>query len=98
MNILINVLINIGFGLIGILLYTLLKARKYIYQTTFKEYLKDNMKNMIHSFLFICIIAVLIEYIPEINNEINDLLGFSIIENNKKSFIIFGITLSLFYN
>lgn len=98
MNILINVLINIGFGLIGILLYTLLKARKYIYQTTFKEYLKDNMKNMIHSFLFICVIAVLIEYIPEINNEINDLLGFSIIENNKKSFIIFGITLSLFYN
>nr|DAK62476.1 MAG TPA: hypothetical protein [Caudoviricetes sp.] len=98
MNILINVLINIGFGLIGILLYTLLKARKYIYQTTFKEYLKDNMKNMIHSFLFICMIAVLIEYIPEINNEINDLLGFSIIENNKKSFIIFGITLSLFYN
>ncbi len=98
MNILINVLINIGFGLIGILLYTLLKARKYIYQTTFEEYLKDNMKNMIHSFLFICMIAVLIEYIPEINNEINDLLGFSIIENNKKSFIIFGITLSLFYN
>lgn len=98
MNILINVLINIGFGLIGILLYTLLKARKYIYQTTFKEYLKDNMKNIIHSFLFICMIAVLIEYIPEINNEINDLLGFSIIENNKKSFIIFGITLSLFYN
>lgn len=98
MNILINVLTNIGFGLIGILLYTLLKARKYIYQTTFKEYLKDNLKNMIHSFLFICMIAVLIEYIPEINNEINDLLGFSIIENNKKSFIIFGITLSLFYN
>ena len=98
MNILINILINIGFGLIGILLYTLLKARKYIYQTTFKEYLKDNMKNMIHSFLFICVIAVLIQYIPEINNEINDLLGFSIIENNKKSFIIFGITLSLFYN
>lgn len=98
MNILINILTNIGFGLIGILLYTLLKARKYIYQTTFKEYLKDNMKNMIHSFLFICMIAVLIEYIPEINNEINDLLGFSIIENNKKSFIIFGITLSLFYN
>lgn len=98
MNILINVLTNIGFGLIGILLYTLLKARKYIYQTTFKEYLKDNMKNMIHSFLFICVIAILIEYIPEINNEINDLLGFSIIENNKKSFIIFGITLSLFYN
>ena len=93
-----NILINIGFGLIGILLYTLLKARKYIHQTTFKEYLKDNMKNMIHSFLFICMIAVLIEYIPEINNEINDLLGFSIIENNKKSFIIFGITLSLFYN
>ena len=93
-----NILINIGFGLIGILLYILLKARKYIYQTTFKEYLKDNMKNMIHSFLFICVIAVLIEYIPEINNEINDLLGFSIIENNKKSFIIFGITLSLFYN
>lgn len=98
MNILINVLTNIGFGLIGILLYTLLKARKYIYQTTFKEYLKDNLKNMIHSFLFICMIAILIEYIPEINNEINDLLGFSIIENNKKSFIIFGITLSLFYN
>ena len=93
-----NILINIGFGLIGILLYTLLKARKYIHQTTFKEYLKANMKNMIHSFLFICMIAVLIEYIPEINNEINDLLGFSIIENNKKSFIIFGITLSLFYN
>ena len=93
-----NILTNICFGLIGILLYTLLKARKYIYQTTFKEYLKDNVKNMIHSFLFICMIAVLIEYIPEINNEINDLLGFSIIENNKKSFIIFGITLSLFYN
>lgn len=98
MNILINVLTNISFGLIGILLYTLLKARKYIYQTTFKEYLKDNVKNIIHSFLFICMIAVLIEYVPEINNEINDLLGFSIIENNKKSFIIFGITLSLFYN
>ena len=94
MNILINILTNICFGLIGILLYTLLKARKYIYQTT----LKDNVKNIIHSFLFICMIAILIEYIPEINNEINDLLGFSIIENNKKSFIIFGITLSLFYN
>ena len=98
MNILINILTNIGFGLIGILLYILFKARKYIYQTSFKLYLIKNLKNIIHSFLFICLIAVLIEYIPEINVEINELLGFSIIENNKKSFIIFGITLSLFYN
>ena len=93
-----NILVNIGFGLIGILLWNLFKSRNYIYRTKLNVYIYRNYKGIVHSVLFIICISIILCLIPDINNDLNSLFGIDIIANNKKSFIIFGVTLSMFYS
>ena len=93
-----NISIDVCFGLIGILLWNLFKSRNYIYKTKLLLYFRRYYKGMVHSIIFILVISIILNFIPEINTDINNIFGIDIIANNKKSFIIFGVTLSMFYS
>ena len=96
--IIIDTLICILWGFLGMCFYTLFKVRKYINSSKLKLYIYVKRKGLIHSFLVIIFIAIILIFIPDINTDIQDIIGYNIIANNKKSFFMFGITLSYFYD
>ncbi len=91
-----QILLHVGLGLLGIVLYTLFKSKDYIFNHEFvwSTMISENLKAWIWSFLVILTLAIAIKVEPNIKDAIKSI--FSIDLNASPSgFFIFGATINL---
>lgn len=95
METIIDISIFSAIGLLGILFYTLFKARKYAMDSTFSfpVFYHENIKPWLWAILMVSVIAVIISYLPATAEAIKNFTGLDIAAE-KASFFTLGYGLS----
>lgn len=91
-----EILVNFSLGVLGISLYTIWKAKDYIFNKDFVLFtmVSENWKVWVWSMLIILILAVSIYIEPTIKNSIKEVLSIDL-DTSPNGFFIFGATSNL---
>ena len=91
-----DILINFGTGILGLLIYAVYNTRNYLIDNTFdfKKGLKENWKRMAWVFVMILLLSITYKILPEAFNNMSGLNGFEIPETIEKG-TFFGIAILL---
>ncbi|GGH24598.1 hypothetical protein FAZ19_16315 [Sphingobacterium alkalisoli] len=91
-------ILNIILGVLGIVLYTLIKARPYLQSseipTNWNKLLWENLPSWLWAILVLIVIAVILTYAPEANQVVGQLFGGMDLQNSPVGFLMMGIALS----
>ena len=91
-------ILNILIGVLGIVLYTLIKARPYLkskeIRTDWSKLLWDNLPAWLWAILVLIVVAVILQYVPGSNAIIGQALGGMDLENSPIGFLGLGMLLS----
>lgn len=91
-------ILNIILGVLGIVLYTLIKARPYLFSkevaTDWNKLLRENIPSWIWAVMVLVVIAVILTYAPEANQVVGQLFGGMDLQNSPVGFLVLGIALS----
>lgn len=91
-------ILNILLGVLGIVLYTLIKARPYLQskeiRTDWGKLLWENLSSWVWSILVIVTVTVILKLVPEANVMIGQLFGGMDLENSPLGFFALGMALS----
>lgn len=91
-------ILNISLGVLGIVLYTLIKARPYLQskeiRTDWGKLFWENIYSWIWSVLIILTVSVILKLVPEANVLIGQLFGGMDLENSPLGFFALGLALS----
>lgn len=90
--------LNIIAGLLGIVLYTLIKARPFVFnrevRTDWQKLLRDNVPAWIWAFFVLLAVAIILHLEPKANDIIGHILGGVDLTNNFVGFLGLGMLLS----
>ena len=88
-------LTNILIGLLGILIYSVFKARTYMINGTFNwsKFVKEGLPTWLWALSLIVLIALIMQLVPEASDAIQTITGFAINEG-KAAFLTLGATLA----
>lgn len=91
-----QILLHVGLGLSGIFLYTLFKAKDYIFNKEFvaTTLITENWKSWVWSFLVILTLAITIKVEPSIKDSIKSIFAIDL-EASPAGFFLFGATINL---
>lgn len=90
-----EILLNVGLSILGILLFTLVLSQKHIKDGTFdwSKFVRDNMVQWVWSIVAATLLSIVLHFVPDFRDQLSGIVGIDV-DDSKGGFVLLGFVLS----